>query len=195
MIRLTRQNMGPVPTSYRTLGQVSTVQTDAGAVAGIVTSLSKLFGGQSHPWIPAQNSAESQIANIVQSYVNLKNVSQLTANYIANAMTNVATISKGFAQFVQQYNSAAANQGASDIANNANAVIQNMEQDLVALQVNPIVSVFGGGPPVITNTTSSGPGGVTPTITPTVTNISSALTSPAVLGLAALFFLPRLFKG
>lgn len=207
MLKLTRQNLGPVKTNYKGLGQVNTITTDAGLVSSIVSAFGKLFGGQSHPWIPAQNNAESQIAAIVAAYVTMKNSGSLTQNYIATAMSNVAAISKAFSQYAATFNTAAANNGASDIANNANAVIQNMEADLAALPVNPISSlissVLGTNPQSTVTSTITGAGStinsitggtssITPTITPTVTAglLSSLSTTSylAIAGIAYFFF-------
>lgn len=200
MLKLTTQNMAPlVPYkgAYRGLGlDINAIATDTQAVAqaaqSIKTAASNTGGG--HPWIAAQNNAANQMAQVVAQYVNLKNAGQLTANYIANAMTQIATISKAFAQAAASYNSADANRGASEIAQNANAIITNMQHDLSTLTVNPIASIIGTNPIAQTNYNNNPYPGITATIEPVVTNPGG--TSNALLyGLAAFFLLPRLFKG
>lgn len=206
MLRLTTQNMRPVQTAYRGLGQASTstISTDAGLVSSIVSAFSKLFGGSQHPWIAAQNNAESQIAAIVAAYVAMKNTNQLTQNYIATAMTNVASISKAFSQYAATFNNSGANNGASQIASNANAVIANMESDLAALPVNPISSLISSilgtnsGATISSSITTTGttattatgqPSNITPTVTPVVTSgLLSSLSTPSYLAMAGIAY-------
>lgn len=152
----------------------TSVQTDANAVASIVSTLGKLFGGSSNPWIPAQNQAEANIATIVAAYVAVKNAGQLTANYIATAINQVATINAAFTQFTKQYSQSGAAAGAQTIASNANAVIANMQADLATVPVQPVTSVISsilgiGTPPPQNLTLSTSTGNVTPTITAATT--------------------------
>lgn len=206
MIVGNRQNVLPITygvfgqsiNMMKSKGQLGDALTDG--IGSVVSSLVKLFTGTPHPWINAQNQTESNIAAIVANYVAVKNAGGLTAAYINTAISQVQAQATGFSQFITQYSGtggseySAAQKGAGDITSNANAVIANMRMDLAKLPVTPVSSILPGilnPAPVQTITNPDG----TVTVLQPAPGIASSLTSnPLLLGAAAFFLLPKLFK-
>lgn len=171
MLRLTRQNMTFVNPTLSGLSGPELALAAETAI-GFLGKLKSLFGGSSNPWISGQNQAAAELAKTVADYVGVKNANQLTALYIGQAIARINVIASGFRQFAAQYNSPGAAQGSKDIQANADAIIQNMRFDL---------SILPSG-----------------TLEKTVTTITSGSTAGipnvALIGLAAVFLLPKLRK-
>lgn len=173
MLRTTRQNVSYINPTFAGTGLGDPV-TIAITVEEAFNKLKSLFSGSSNPWIPAQNQASSELASIVADYVAVKNNNQLTSIYIANAISKVNIVIQAFKQFASQYNNAGANKGISDITANGNAIIQNMKFDLSILPVSS------------TNLVTS--------VTAAAQGTTAGIPNMLLIGLAAVFVLPKIFK-
>lgn len=170
MLRQTTQNVIPI---HRQLGGiiddiVGTIGNKVqNAALDYASNVQVRFGNQTNGWIPAQNKAGQDLANILAEYIRNKSAGKLTANYINQAIAAIGAVTNGFTQFTRQFTNSGAARGASEIANNANEIIRNMNYDLANLPVS-----FSNS---ITSTIQSVP-------------------SYVWIG-AAFFFLPKLLKG